>query len=194
MWVEHDALHFRRGRTTLIVPGEQIRRVEVAGWSLAVGLFGGASSGTVMTVRDRNEEAIAAFGAEIEAVMCDGGRDRRPVGCRSTPEPGGARLALLAPSVVLLHLWVGMAELETRWLMWRRGPSVRASSESVPSSDSESAGSYLVHFHTLDGCDITARPALRGYGTRSATTRRIPRGCWPRPAWSGWVSLWPRSR
>ncbi|WP_317440997.1 hypothetical protein [Streptomyces collinus] len=69
---------------------------------------------------------------------------------------------MLPPSVVLVRLWVGMADLDTRWVMWRRGITVRARFESVPSSDSESAGSCLVHFRTLDGREVTARPALRG--------------------------------
>ena len=39
VWVDGNELYWRRGRTTVTVPGARIRRVEVAGPSLAVGLF-----------------------------------------------------------------------------------------------------------------------------------------------------------
>jgi hypothetical protein len=55
---------------------------------------------------------------------------------------------------------MGMADLDTRWVMWRRGITVRATYESDPSS--EHADSYIVHFRTLDGRKVTARSAMRG--------------------------------
>ncbi|MFI9586471.1 hypothetical protein ACIHCQ_32645, partial [Streptomyces sp. NPDC052236] len=71
VWVERGALHWRRGRTSVTVPGTQIRRVEVAGQSLTVGLFEEAQDGTAMTVRHRNTAMVAALGAEIEAITSD---------------------------------------------------------------------------------------------------------------------------
>ncbi|QKW24937.1 hypothetical protein HUT11_01435 [Streptomyces seoulensis] len=66
---------------------------------------------------------------------------------------------LLPASVVLLRMWIGMADLDTRWVMWRRGVTVRARYE--PDHANEGS-SHLVHFRTLDGRKVTARPALRG--------------------------------
>ncbi|MDQ0596011.1 hypothetical protein QF037_000356 [Streptomyces canus] len=66
---------------------------------------------------------------------------------------------LLPLSVVLLRMWIGMAELNTRWVIWRRGITVRARFE----SDHANEGiSHIVHFRTLDGQEVTAHPALRG--------------------------------
>ncbi|WP_129798054.1 hypothetical protein [Streptomyces sp. F001] len=67
---------------------------------------------------------------------------------------------LLPLSVALLRMWVGMAELDTRWVMWRRGITVRARFEVDPYS--ESADSCIVQFRTLDDRKVTAHPALRG--------------------------------
>ena len=66
---------------------------------------------------------------------------------------------LLPLSIALLRMWLGMAELDTRWVIWRRGVTVRARFE----FDHASEGiSHIVHFRTLDGEEVTARPALRG--------------------------------
>ncbi|WP_189704708.1 hypothetical protein [Streptomyces anandii] len=52
-----------------------------------------------------------------------------------------------------------MAELDTRWVMWRRGVTVRARFE----FDHANEGiSHIVRFRTLDGQEVTAHPALRG--------------------------------
>ncbi|MEW2490885.1 hypothetical protein [Streptomyces sp. NPDC048411] len=67
---------------------------------------------------------------------------------------------LLPLSVASLRAWVSMAELDTRWVMWRRGITVRARFESDPHSDSTS--SYIVHFRTLDGRKVTANGQVRG--------------------------------
>ena len=67
---------------------------------------------------------------------------------------------LLPGSAVLLRMWVSMAGLDARWVMWRRGVTVRARFES--NYDTESGISYIVHFRTLDGQEVTARPDLRG--------------------------------
>ncbi|MFF4044578.1 hypothetical protein [Streptomyces sp. NPDC001816] len=200
VWVEREALHWMRGRTTVTVPGAQIRRVEVAGQSLTVALFEG-----VMTLRHRNEAMVAAVGAEIEAIMRDTGpaEQRKPVQRRSErvwplrvlaglrdrvlhgspwwrrafwyvvlglplvvwlpPEPSLGVFAwfLLPASVALLRLWVGMAGLDTRWVLWRRGITVRARYESDWSS--ESGSSYIVHFRTLDGQEVTEHAHMRGF-------------------------------
>ncbi|MGX1541373.1 hypothetical protein [Streptomyces adustus] len=203
LWVERGALRRRRGRTTVTVPGAQIRRVEVAGKSLEVVLFEDARLDEVIRVRHRSEAVVAALGAEIEAIIGDTGASgvRPPVhrrsarlwplrvaaGLRDRPRHGspwwrralayvvlglavfvglpvdrllGFLAWLLLPlSAVLLRTWVGMAELDTRWVLWRRGVTVRARFE----FDHASEGiSYLVHFRTLDGQEVTARPALRG--------------------------------
>ncbi|MET9505835.1 DUF3592 domain-containing protein [Streptomyces sp. NPDC006622] len=73
---------------------------------------------------------------------------------------GFAAWLSLPLGVVLLRMWAGMAELDTRWVMWRRGITVRARFEVDPSS--ESTGNHVVRFRTLDGREVTARPALRG--------------------------------
>ncbi|MEU6550412.1 hypothetical protein ABZ915_09000 [Streptomyces sp. NPDC046915] len=67
---------------------------------------------------------------------------------------------LLPASVALLRLWVDMAGLDTRWVMWRRGITVRARYEVDPYS--EATHDYIVHFRTLDGEKITAHPEFRG--------------------------------
>lgn len=205
VWVERGALHWRRGRTDVTVPGVQIRQVEVVGRSLAVGLFEGAQAGTVMTIRHRNEAAVAALAAEIETIMRDVGspENRQPVRRRSVrvwplrvlarlrdrvlhgspwwrrtlwylvvglplavwlpvePRFLGVVAWLLLPwSVALLHMWVEMAGLDTWWVMRRRGITVRARFE--PDPYSESTSSYVVHFRTLDGREVTAHGQMRG--------------------------------
>ncbi|MEU1145019.1 hypothetical protein ACFYO9_07875 [Streptomyces sp. NPDC005863] len=72
-WVERGALHWIRGRTTVVVPGTGIRRVEAAGKSLTVFLVEDAGGGSSMTVTHRNRDVIAALGAEIEAIIGDAG-------------------------------------------------------------------------------------------------------------------------
>ncbi|MBO2459309.1 DUF3592 domain-containing protein [Actinomadura violacea] len=67
---------------------------------------------------------------------------------------------LLPAGVAFLRLWVGMAELDTRWVMWRRGVTVRARFEKDPNSEADLA--CVVHFRTLDGREVTAHPATRG--------------------------------
>ncbi|MFE1885778.1 DUF3592 domain-containing protein [Streptomyces diastatochromogenes] len=202
--MEQDALHWRRGRTTVVVPGTRIRQVEATGKSLAVLLFEDTQVDTAMTVRHRNRDMVAALGTEIEAIMSDAdpSRNRRPLQRHSVqvwplrtladlrdrvlhgspwwrralwyvvlglplavwlpvePFLGFFAWLLLPAGVVLLRMWVGMAELDTRWVMWRRGITVRARFEADPYS--EGTNDYIVHFRTLDGQNVTARPALRG--------------------------------
>ncbi|MET9361537.1 hypothetical protein ABZX93_11525 [Streptomyces sp. NPDC006632] len=81
-WVERGALHWSRGRTTVVVPGAGIRRVEAAGTSLTVFLGEDAGGGSSMTVRHRNRDMVVALGAEIEAVIGDAG----PPGTRRQPQ------------------------------------------------------------------------------------------------------------
>ena len=76
------------------------------------------------------------------------------------PSLGFLAWLLLPAGVALLRVWVGMAELDTRWVMWRRGITVRATFEA--DLYSEGTNNYIVHFRTLDGRKVTARPALRG--------------------------------
>jgi hypothetical protein len=204
VWVEQGALHWKRGRTTVVVPGTRIRKVEVAGRSLAVLLFADTEV-EALTVRHRSEAVVAALGAEIEAIISDPGPsgDRHPVlrhPVRAWPlrVPAGLRdrvlhgspwwrralwyvvlgfpLAvwlpvkpdllgpvawlLLPAGVAFLRLWVGMAELDTRWVMWRRGVTVRARFEKDPHSEADLA--CIVHFRTLDGREVVAHPATRG--------------------------------
>ncbi|MFF3873467.1 hypothetical protein [Streptomyces sp. NPDC001978] len=205
VWVERDALHWSRGRTTVTVPGTQIRQVEVAGQSLTVTLFEDAQAGRVMALRHRNEAVVAALGAEIEAIMGDAGpaENLQPVRRRSErvwplrvlaglrdrvlhgspwwrralwylvlglplavwlpvePRSLGVFAWLLLPaSVALLRVWAVMAELDTWWVMWRRGITVRARFEG--DSNSEAASAYIAHFRTLDGREVTARGQIRG--------------------------------
>lgn len=205
VWVERGALHWRRGRTTLTVPGAQIRQVKVAEQSLAVGLFEEAQADTALTVRHRNTAVVAALGAEIESIMSDeraagngqairrqsvrvwplralaGLRDRVrngspwwrramwyallgfPLAVWLPVEPGflgPLAWLMLPPGIALLRLWVGMAELDTRWVMWRRGIRVRARFES--DTDSEASSAYIVHFRSLEGQEITASGQVRG--------------------------------
>ncbi|MER0443948.1 hypothetical protein ABR738_05110 [Streptomyces sp. Edi4] len=76
-WVEGGALHWNRGRTTVVVPGTGIRRVEAAGKSLTVFLVEDAGDGLSMTVRHRDQDVISALGAEIDAIIADAGRSRK---------------------------------------------------------------------------------------------------------------------
>jgi hypothetical protein len=68
---------------------------------------------------------------------------------------------LLPGGVVSLRMWVGMAEVDTWWVMRRRGITVRARYEADPYG--EGTNDCVVHFRTLDGRQVTARPALRGH-------------------------------
>ncbi|WP_148082023.1 hypothetical protein [Streptomyces botrytidirepellens] len=80
-------------------------------------------------------------------------------------EPRGLGLLAwlsLPLSIGMLRIWVGMAELDTRWVIWRRGVTVRARFETDLLS--ESPNSYRVHFRTLDGHEVTANAHLRGRG------------------------------
>lgn len=200
VWVEQGALHRRRGRTTVVVPGTRIRRVEVAEKSLTVLLFEDTQADTAMTVGHRDRDTAAALGAEIEAIMGDAGPSlnrpplqrhsvrpwllRIPAGLRDgspwrrralwyvvlglpsvvwlPPDPflGVFAWLLLPAGVALLRLWVIMAELDTRWVLWRRGITVHATYEADP--DSEGTHDCVVRFRTLDGQEVTARPASRG--------------------------------
>ncbi|OIK28297.1 hypothetical protein VT52_006400 [Streptomyces malaysiense] len=80
VWVDRGALHWRRGRTTVVVPGARIRRVEAVGRSLTVTVADDVRTGIPLTVRHRHGDVVAALGAEIEAIMGDadpsGNRDR----------------------------------------------------------------------------------------------------------------------
>ncbi|MEU0966454.1 DUF3592 domain-containing protein [Streptomyces sp. NPDC005917] len=67
---------------------------------------------------------------------------------------------LLPAGVALLRLWVGIAEVDTWWVLPRRGVTVRA--RFAPDPNSEAANACVVHFRTLDGREVTARPSLRG--------------------------------
>lgn len=204
-WVEQGALHWKRGRTTVVVPGTGIREVEAAGRSLTVLLFADTQV-EALTVRHRNEAMVAALGAEIEAIISDPrpSGERQPIRrhrTRAWPlripaalrdrvlhgspwwrralwyvllgfplavwlpvEPdflGPVAWLLLPAGVAFLRLWVGMAELDTRWVMWRRGITVRARFENDPHSEADPA--CIVHFRTLDGREVTAHSPLRGY-------------------------------
>lgn len=68
---------------------------------------------------------------------------------------------LLPLGVASLRAWVSMAELDKRWVMWRRGITVRARFESDPHRDRTS--SYIVHFRTLDGRKVTVNGQVRGH-------------------------------
>ncbi|MFD0568137.1 hypothetical protein ACFQ0T_01170 [Kitasatospora gansuensis] len=59
----------------------------------------------------------------------------------------------------LLRAWVVMAELDTWWVMRRRGVTVRARFES--DHQSESATAYVAHFRTLEGREVSAYGQIR---------------------------------
>ncbi|MER7180024.1 hypothetical protein ABT404_11175 [Streptomyces hyaluromycini] len=205
VWVERDALHWRRGRTTVVAPGTLIRRVEVDGRSLTVSVSEDTRAEVTLTVRHRNRDMVAALGAEIEAIIGDAGPSgNRPqlrrlsarvwplrvaAGLRDRVLHGSPRwrralwyvllglpLAVWLPGddllgvfawlslpagVALLRLWVRMAEVDTWWLLRRRGVTVRA--RFAPDPDSEAVNNCVVHFRTLDGQEVTAHPSLRGH-------------------------------
>lgn len=208
VWVEQGALWWKQGRTTAVVPGEQIRRVETAGRSLTVLLFDGAEAGqadAVLSARHRNEVVVAALGAEIKAIMGDGAPlQGRPPLRRHSVSPWPRRLLaglrdrvlhgspwwrrtlwyvvlglplsvllplqprylgfvawlLLPAGVALLRLWLSMAGLDTRWVMWRRGITVRARYETTGFGEDRTTE---VRFRTLDGQDVLAFPESRGW-------------------------------
>ncbi|MFJ4474251.1 hypothetical protein [Streptomyces xanthochromogenes] len=64
---------------------------------------------------------------------------------------------LLPAGFALLCTWVVMSELDTRWVMWRRGVTVRARFETVWHGAGDA--NHLVHFRTLDGREVTAHCA-----------------------------------
>jgi len=79
-------------------------------------------------------------------------------------EPGylGFSAWLLLPAgLACLRGWMVAAELDTLWVIRRRGITVRAAFESDSSSESDTA--YIVRFRTLDGQEVTAYGQLRGY-------------------------------
>ncbi|MFD9001510.1 hypothetical protein ACFV0T_11155 [Streptomyces sp. NPDC059582] len=205
VWVEHAALQWRHGRTTVTVPGSQIREVTVEGRSLTVGLFEEGQPDAALTILHRHTAVVAALGAEIEAIVSDAGAAGNPQAIRRESvrvwplrvlaglcnrvrngnpwwrralwyvlvglplavwlpvEPrllGPVAWLLLPPGIALLRLCAGMAELDTLWVMWRRGITVQARFESDPYSEATSA--YIVHFCTLEGRKITARGQVRG--------------------------------
>ncbi|MFD4878106.1 hypothetical protein ACFWOB_32700 [Streptomyces sp. NPDC058420] len=73
VWVEQGALHWRRGRTTVVVPVMRIRRVEATEKPLTVLLFQDTRADTALTARRRDRDTAAALGTEIEAIMSDAG-------------------------------------------------------------------------------------------------------------------------
>lgn len=205
VWVEQGALHWKRGRTTVVVPGTRIRKVEAAERSLAVLLFADTKPDAALTVRHRNGDVVAALGAEIEAIISDPGpsgngqpirrhstrpwplrtatglRDRLlrgspwwrralwyvllgfPLAVWLPVKPGFLGLVawlLLPAGVAFLRLWIVMAALDTRWVMWRRGITVRARYERDPHGEADH--DHIVRFRTLDGREVTAHPATRG--------------------------------
>ncbi len=211
-WVEQGALHWTRGRSTVVVPGPRIRRVETAGKSLTVYLVEDARDpqdaraaqdprgSSTVTVRHRNADMVTALASEIEAIIGDAGpsgnrqpvqrhsrriwplrlaaglRDRvlhgnhwwrrgvwyaivgLPLAVALPVNPVGGFFAwlLLPGGFALLWVWVWMTQLNTRWVMWRRGVTVRARFETVwkPGDNDQ-----LVHFRTLDGREVTAHCA-----------------------------------
>ncbi|MEK2490003.1 hypothetical protein WN990_10605 [Kitasatospora purpeofusca] len=72
---------------------------------------------------------------------------------------GVAAWVLLPLSPVLLRAWVVMAELETQWVLWRRGVTVRARFES--DCFREQANAYTAAFRTLEGRAVTVDGLLR---------------------------------
>ncbi|MDV9172195.1 hypothetical protein R6V09_19040 [Streptomyces sp. W16] len=205
VWVEQGALHWRRGRTTVVVPGTRIRQVVATEKSLTVFLFEDTRADSAMTVRHRNRDMVAALGAEVEAIMTDadpsgnrqplrrhavrmwplrtvaGLRDRvlhgspwwrrafwyvvlglpPAVGLPVDRLLGFFAWLLLPAAVALLRMWVGMAEVDTWWVMRRRGITVHARYEADP--DSEATSSCIAHFRTIDGQEVTASLSLRGW-------------------------------
>ncbi|MEV6975589.1 hypothetical protein [Kitasatospora sp. NPDC093806] len=67
--------------------------------------------------------------------------------------------ALLPLSPALLRAWVLMAELDTLWVLRRRGVTVRARFESDPFS--EHANAFIARFRTLEGRDVAFEGLLR---------------------------------
>ena len=166
-----------------------------------------ATAGFTPDVRHRCQEwdAVAALGAEIEAIISDPGpsgdgqpirrhsarpwplrtaaglRDRVlhggpwwrralwyvllgfPLAVWLPVEPGFLGLvawSLLPAGVAFLRLWIVMAELDTRWVIRRRGITVRARYERDPHGEADH--DHIVRFRTLEGREVTAHPATRG--------------------------------
>ncbi|MER5561537.1 hypothetical protein ABT071_23345 [Streptomyces sp. NPDC002506] len=214
-WVEQGALHWTRGRRTVVVPGTRIRRVEAAGKSLTVHLVEDARDpqdaraapasrdargSSAVRVRHRNADIVTALASEIEAIIGDAGpsgnrqpvqrhsrriwplrlaaglRDRvlhgnhwwrrglsyavvgLPLAVALPVDPVGGFFAwlLLPAGFALLWLWVWMTQLNTRWVMWRRGVTVRARFETVLRAENYDP---LAHFRTLDGREVAAHCA-----------------------------------
>ncbi|MDH6113238.1 hypothetical protein P3T36_001877 [Kitasatospora sp. MAP12-15] len=68
VWVADGKVHWRQGRTTTVVPGGRVRRVEVSGQVLALHLF---DEQQPLTVRHRIPEAVSTLASEIEALIGD---------------------------------------------------------------------------------------------------------------------------
>ncbi|MFJ2885173.1 hypothetical protein ACIO53_03940 [Streptomyces sp. NPDC087305] len=98
---------------------------------------------------------------------------------------------LLPAGVALLRLWVIMAELDTRWVLWRRGITVHATYEADP--DSEGTHDCVIRFRTSPARRSRRARHREGGVTRSATTPRTPRASSRRPVWPGWERPWPHS-
>lgn len=67
---------------------------------------------------------------------------------------GPVAWVLLPAGVALFRVWWRMAELDTWWVVRRRGVTVRARFEADPGSESVTA--YVVRFRTLEGREVTA--------------------------------------
>ncbi|GHB79447.1 hypothetical protein GCM10010331_78790 [Streptomyces xanthochromogenes] len=234
-WVERGALHWIRGRTTVVVPGAGIRRVEAGGKSLTVFLVEDAGGASSMTVRHRNQDMISALGAEIDVIIGDAGRSEKrrqpqrhtvpawpvcvltrlrdrvlhgnpwwrralwytvlgpPLAVLLPPSSvlGIAAWLLLPAGLGLLWFWVKMTDLDTRWVMRRRGVTVHARYEFDLSTSSDSGVSYIVHFRTLDGQQIAAPITVRGHRDEVSYDPRDPSRVYgpTRVAWLGYALI-----
>ncbi len=96
------SLHWRRGRTTGVVPGTRIRRVEATENSLAVLLFEDTQTDTAMTVGHRDRDTAAALGRGPIVAACALVRGPGFAVGRVADDP----LRVLAPTRVA---WLGVA-------------------------------------------------------------------------------------
>ncbi|MEU3502808.1 hypothetical protein ABZ726_19300 [Streptomyces hundungensis] len=230
-WVERGALHWIQGRTTVVVPGTGIRRVETAGRSLTVFLVEYAGDGSSMTVTHRNQDMISALGAEIDAIIGDAGRSGKrrqpqrhtvpawpvrvlsrmrdrvlygnpwwrralwytvlgpPLAVLLPPSPilGIAAWLLLPAGLGLLWLWVKMTDLDTRWVMRRRGVTVRARYEFDLCTSNDSGISYIVHFRTLDGQEMAEPISSRENHDEITYDPRDPSHIYARTTRGAWL-------
>ncbi len=108
IWVADGQVHWQEGRTTTVVPGAGVQRVECSGQQLTLELF----EAEPLTARHRSPEVVEALAAEIEALIGDTVGDRVPIR-RETPSVWLVRVVRAVVDGV--RDWARQLTISQRW-------------------------------------------------------------------------------